>query len=67
MTNTTAFYDTVTIMAVKCFMKPVPGTSPIKHFTVVINGFSLKARVFVTGKPFRSSIMFVGEALAWST
>ncbi len=39
-----------------------------KTFLSVIYGFSLKARVFVPGKPFQSSLMFVGEArnLPWS-
>jgi hypothetical protein len=34
----------------------------IKLFTAVIYGFSLQARVFVPGKPFQPSLMFVGEA-----
>jgi hypothetical protein len=33
--------------------------NPIKLFKAAICGFSLKARVFVPGKPFQPSLMFV--------
>ncbi len=36
-----------------------------KHFTAVIYGFSLQARVFVPGKPFQLSLVFVGNAGAY--
>jgi hypothetical protein len=39
----------------------------IKLFTAVIYGFSLKATVFVSGKPFQPSLMFVGEARSPNT
>jgi len=59
------------IMAIKGFIVQFPGcltsgACTIKLFTPVIYGFSLKARMFVSGKPFQTSLMFVGT-LEWST
>jgi hypothetical protein len=42
--------------------KHPPGACTIKLFTAVIYGFSQLARVFVSGKPFQPSLMFVSEA-----
>ncbi len=39
-----------------------PGACTIKLFMAVIYKCSYKARVFVLGKPFQPSLMFVGEA-----
>jgi len=36
-----------------------------KTFTVVIYGFSQKARVFTSGKPVQPNIMFPGTAVAY--
>ncbi len=42
------------------------GANPIKIFTAAIYEFSKKARVFVPGKPFQPSPMFVSEARSLS-
>ncbi len=39
-----------------------PGVDHIKPFTVVIYRFSLLDRLFVPGKPFQPSLMFMGKA-----
>jgi hypothetical protein len=36
--------------------------NPMKHFTAVNYEFSKQARVVVTGKPFQTSLIFVGGA-----
>ncbi len=41
------------------------GVNPVKLFVAVIYRFSLKARVFVPGKPFKPSQMFAGKARAY--
>ncbi len=38
------------------------GACTIKHFMAIIYGFSLQVLVFVFGKPFQPSLMFVGKA-----
>jgi hypothetical protein len=48
----------------KSFTNFPAGVCKIKLFTAVIYRFSLKARVFVPGKPFQPSLMFVGKAKA---
>jgi hypothetical protein len=40
----------------------ITGACTIKLFTAVIHGFSQLARMFVPGKPFKPSLMFVGKA-----
>jgi hypothetical protein len=42
------------------------GLNVIKLFTDVIFGFSQKARVFVPGKLFQPSLMFLSKAGAYS-
>jgi hypothetical protein len=46
----------------KTIISHSPGADPIKIFTVVIFEFSQYARVFVPGKPFQPSLMFVSKA-----
>jgi hypothetical protein len=58
--NTLAYYTKEFSTVVKSFMIQAPEANPIKLFTTVIYRFSLKARVFVPGKPFHPSLMFVG-------
>jgi hypothetical protein len=42
-----------------------PVANVIKIFTAVSYDFSLKARAFVPGKPFQTSLIFVGKARAY--
>ncbi len=43
-------------------MPILSGANPIKKFKAVIYGFLELDRVFVPGKPFQPSLMFVGKA-----
>ena len=47
------------------FVKSAPGPNVIKLFTSVIYKFSQYARVFVSGKPFQPSLMFVRKVGAY--
>jgi hypothetical protein len=49
-------------MEVKSIITLGLGANVIKLFTGVSNGFSYQARVFVAGKPFQPSLVFVGKA-----
>jgi hypothetical protein len=49
-------------MAVKSFITLVPRLNLIKLFTVVIYGSSYYARLFITGRPFQPSLMFLSKA-----
>jgi hypothetical protein len=62
--NTLTYYENLLITDVKSFMTLTPGANVIKPSMVVIYEFSFKARMFVSGRPFQPSLMFVGKA--WS-
>jgi hypothetical protein len=49
----------------KRFMTLTPGVNVIKNFTAAIYEFLKLARVFVPGKTFQPSLMFVGKAIAF--
>ncbi len=46
----------------KNFIRITPGPYVIKHFTPVIYEFRLSSRVFVPGRHFQPSVMFVSKA-----
>jgi hypothetical protein len=62
MTNTLAYYDTVTITAVKSHIVLAPGLK--NFFTAVINTELLYAGAFVTVSDFYHSLIFPGKV--WS-
>jgi hypothetical protein len=49
-------------MAVKSFATLAPGGNFQKKFLVVIYEYSKRSRVFVPGKPFQLSLMFLDKA-----
>ncbi len=61
-TNTLEYYKNPQITHKKFSFTFGPGVNVIKLFTAVIYKFSEKARLFVSCKPFKDSIVFVGEA-----
>jgi hypothetical protein len=58
-TNTLAYYKDLQITDVKRLITSTPGPNLIKPFPSVIYEFLQKARVFVPGKLFQPSLMFV--------
>ncbi len=65
MANSLAYSDTATITAIKSFIVQAPGVNPIQIFTAVIFEFSLYDRVFLLGKLFPPSLIFVGRPRAY--
>ncbi len=59
--NTLAYYDRATITDVKSFIVQPPGPN-VKKFTTVIYKCLQKARVLVSDRLFRPSLIFVGKA-----
>ncbi len=59
--NTLAYYNTVTITAVKSFLRQAPGACTIKLFTAVIVAASHYATVFATFIHFHPSLIFVSK------
>jgi hypothetical protein len=43
------------------YLRARPGVNVIKHFAAVIYGFFKYARVFVPGRHFQPSLLFVGK------
>ncbi len=60
----TFFFFTKAALGKKIGLKAAqaPSVNPVKLFTAVIYDFSQKARVFVPGKPYQTSLMCVGKA-----
>jgi hypothetical protein len=61
-TNTLAYFASV--KKIKSFLTLTPGANVIKLFTSVSHEFLYYARVFVLGKLFQPSLMFVCNAVA---
>ncbi len=55
--NTLAYYDTATITAVNVLQYRAQC-----YETFYVYDLRVKARVFIPGKPFQPSLMFVGKA-----
>ncbi len=60
VTKTLAYYFMKFVMAVKSFMK-----QPLRACTIKLFRDVIYARVFVSGKPFQPSLMFVVKARAY--
>jgi len=50
---------------VECMKNGLPVANGIKLFTAVRYKFSQEARVFILGRPFQQSLLFVGKARAY--
>ncbi len=60
--NTPAYYEHSLITDVRSFITLCLWPDPITHFTPVIYKYAQKARVFVPGRPFQSSLIFARKA-----
>ncbi len=66
-TKALAYYEKSKLTAVKSFLTLATGVNVIKLLKAVIYKYLEYARVFVPGKPFQLSLMFVGKTGAYSS
>jgi hypothetical protein len=66
VTSTSAYYSTESITAVK-YLLSGPRVRYKKNVTAVIYKFSKEAVVFVPGRPYKPSLMFVGKDGAYQS